>query len=88
MDPFTRAAAANLPPSLVLIGGRVGTRRSMAALDLTRNGIDHTGRVLFGLDLGEDAHCSPAPHMPDRRTYLYVWDHARSVGLLAPLECP
>jgi Dolichyl-phosphate-mannose-protein mannosyltransferase len=88
MDPFTRAAAANLPPSLVLIGGRVGTRRSMAALDLTRNGIDHTGRVLFGLDLGEDAHCSPAPHMPDRRTYLYVWDHARSVGLLVPLECP
>jgi hypothetical protein len=88
MDPFTQAAAANLPPSLVLIGGRVGTRRSMAALDLTRNGIDHAGRVLFGLDLGEGSHCAPAASLPDRTTYLYVWDHARSVGLLRPLACP
>ena len=88
MDPFTRAAAADLPPSLVLIGGRVGTERSMAALDLTRNGIDYSGRVLFGLDLGEDQHCTPATRLPDRRTYLYVWDHARSTGLLQPLECP
>jgi hypothetical protein len=88
MDPFTRAAAADLPPSLVLIGGRVGSERSMAALDLTRNGIDNSGRVLFGLDLGEDRHCAPAFRLPNRRTYLYVWDHARSTGLLQPVECP
>ena len=31
MDPFTRAATANLPPALVLIGGRVGSARSMSA---------------------------------------------------------
>ena len=88
MDPFTRAAAADLPPSLVLIGGRVGSERSMAALDLTRNGIDYSGRVLFGLDLGEEEHCAPASRLPNRRTYLYVWDHERSTGLLQPLECP
>jgi len=88
MDPFTRAAAADLPPSLVLIGGRVGSGRSMAARDLTRNGIDYGGRVLFGLDLGEDQHCAPANRLPNRRTYLYVWDHVRSTGLLQPLECP
>jgi hypothetical protein len=88
MDPFTRAANANLPPALVLIGGRVGTSRSIAASDLTRNGIDHDGRVLFGLDLGEVEHCAPATRLPDRTTYLYVWDHARSIGRLQPLECP
>jgi len=88
MDPFTRAAAADLPPSLVLIAGRVGSGRSMAARDLTRNGIDYSGRVLFGLDLGEDQHCAPATRLPNRRTYLYVWDHARSTGSLQPLECP
>jgi len=87
-DPFTRVAAANLPPALVLIGGRVGTARSMPAMDLTRNGIDLNGPVLFGLDLGETEHCAPAARLPDRKTYLYVWDHARSIGLLQPLHCP
>ncbi len=86
MDPFTQAAG--LRSALVLIGGRVGTARSMAALDLTRNGIDYSGGVLFGLDLGETEHCEPAARLPDRTTYLYVWDHARSIGLLQRLECP
>ena len=88
MDPFTRVAAANLPPALVLIGGRVGTARSMPAMDFTRNGIDHNGPVLFGLDLGEAEHCAPAARLPDRTTYLYAWDHARATGLLEPLHCP
>jgi hypothetical protein len=87
-DPFTQVAAANLPPALVLIGGRVGTARSMGALDLTRNGIDYDGRVLYGLDLGEAEHCAPAARLPGRTTYLYGWDHARAVGHLLPSVCP
>ena len=87
-DPFTQVAAADLPPALVLIGGRVGTARSMAALDLTRNGIGYDGRVLYGLDLGEAEHCAPATRLPGRTTYLYVWDHARAVGHLLPAVCP
>ena len=88
MDPFIRVSMTEMPPALVLIGGRVGTRRSMAALDLTRNGIDASGHVLYGIDLGEDHHCDAKSRLPGRATYLYVWDHARSVGLLHPLECP
>jgi hypothetical protein len=89
MDPFTRAEAAGLDQALVLIGGRVGSARSMAALDLTRNGIDHTGRaVLYGLDLGEEAHCGPEARLPNRATYLYVWDHRNHHGVLQPLTCP
>ncbi len=88
MDPFTRVAAANLPPALVLIGGRVGTARSMPAMDFTRNGIDHNGPVLFGLDLGETEHCAPAARLPGRTTYLYVWDHARAIGLLRTAPLP
>jgi hypothetical protein len=61
----------------------------MAALDLTRNGIDHTGRaVLYGLDLGEEAHCGPEARLPNRATYLYVWDHRNHHGVLQPLTCP
>ena len=59
MDPFTHGAAPGLRQALVLIGGRVGTARSMAAFDLTRNGIDYSGSVLYGLDLGEAEHCAP-----------------------------
>jgi hypothetical protein len=88
MDPFIRVAKTEMPPALVLLGGRVGTRRSMSALDLTRNGIDASGHVLYGIDLGEEYHCDAKSRLPGRVTYLYVWDHARSVGLLHPLECP
>ena len=50
MDPYASVASAGLDRALVLIDGRVGTERSMAARDLTRNGIDAASRpVLYGL---------------------------------------
>ncbi len=38
MDPYARVAAAGPKRGVVLLDGRVGTRRSMAGADLTRNG--------------------------------------------------
>ena len=87
MDPFTRTRDAGLRDALVLIADRVGSRRSMAPADLTRNGIDAAGPVLYGLDQGDGHPCEWAARVPDRRPYLYVWDHARHIGTLAQLSC-
>jgi hypothetical protein len=87
MDPFRMVREAGLQDALVLIGGRVGSRRSMAAFDLTRNGISHTGSVLYGLDLGESEHCASSARLPGRTTYQYHWDRATSHGSLTPLVC-
>lgn len=87
MDPFTRSRDAGLRDALVLIADRVGSLRSIAAADLTRNGIDGDGPVLFGLDQADDRPCDWARKVPHRRPYLYAWDHARRLGTLTPLAC-
>jgi hypothetical protein len=88
MDLYTMMARAEAPRALVMIHGRVGTARSMAATDLTRNGIDHDGGVLYGLDLGEGARCGIAARFPDRKTLLYRWNSASRRGELLALRCP
>jgi len=88
MDPYRMVAEAGLQQALVLIGGRVGTVRSMAAFDLTRNDAAHKASVLYGLDQGAPAHCGPQARIAGRTTYLYAWDLAASRGRLRRLECP
>ena len=88
MDPYTRVAAAGLARGLVLIDGRVGTRRSMAGYDLTRNGIDYDDGVLYGQHLNDAASCGAASRFPDRPPYVYRWDRSAGRGRLVPLECP
>ena len=87
MDPFIQAARAGLSNALVLIADRVGSARSIAAADLTRNGIDYDGPVLYGLDQADDRPCAWARLVPGRRPYFYIWDHARRHGTLSPLDC-
>ncbi|MFN2446708.1 MAG: ArnT family glycosyltransferase [Vicinamibacterales bacterium] len=86
-DPFRMAEQAHLANALVLVGGRVGTERSMAATDLTRNGIDFDRSVLYGLDIGPEENCRVAATYATRRTFLYVWDHEHRRGVLEPIEC-
>ena len=86
MDPFTRAAG--LRDALVLIGDRVGATRSIAAPDLTRNGVNPGGPVLYGLHIDTPRHCPGGDlAVPNRAAYLYVWDYANRVGTLTPLDC-
>lgn len=86
LDPFVRAAG--LEHALVLISGRVGTRRSMAAEDLTRNGPRLDDAVLFGLDPGRSRRCGELARLPDRRGYLYEWNRAAGAGVLTAIACP
>ncbi|MGE0464201.1 MAG: glycosyltransferase family 39 protein [Vicinamibacterales bacterium] len=87
-DVYADAKAARLSNALVLVGGRVGSDRSMSAQDLTRNGIDYNASVLYGLDPGPAAHCLPGARLPGRTTYLYVWDHIEEDGELRRVACP
>jgi Dolichyl-phosphate-mannose-protein mannosyltransferase len=86
-DIFTRVAAARLTDAVVFIGSRVGTERSMAALDLTRNGIDYSGHVLFALDHGAEENCRLEEDFPDRRLFVYRWNTAQRAGRLSELHC-
>jgi len=88
MDPYAAVAAARLGRALVLIDGRVGSRRSMAGYDLTRNGIDAAGRsVLYGLHLDGASSCAAAARFPDRPPHVYRWDRDQGRGELSPLRC-
>jgi hypothetical protein len=88
MDPYTMATAAGLHGALVLISGRVGSARSMAAFDLTRNDLDLRADVIYGLDPGHGARCAPAARVPGRASYLYFWRAAAARGVLEPIVCP
>jgi hypothetical protein len=86
-DLFRTVAAANLTHAIVVLSGRVGTRRSMAALDLTRNGIDYDGPVLYALDRGRVENCRLRLRFGRRQIYQYTWSPASRRGVLAPVRC-
>lgn len=88
MNPFMQASALGLNGALVLIAGRVGTRRSMAAEDLARNGALLDDAVIFGIDPGPDRRCGAVSRLPGRAAYLYRWDPVTSDGRVTPLACP
>jgi len=87
MDPFTQAERVSLRDALVLIYDRVGSARSIAAADLTRNGIDYRGPVLWGIYLPGAQPCDWARLVPGRQPFSYEWDRTASKGLLTPLAC-
>lgn len=87
-QPFALAAALGLDGALVLIAGRVGTRRSMAAEDLTRNPPGQQPAVLYGIDPGHGARCAAAALVPGRALFAYRWDPLTRDGVLVPVACP
>lgn len=87
MHPFVLASSLGLDGALVLIDGRVGTRRSMSAADLTRNAPALDDPVIFGVDPGAERRCAAVAQLPDRVPYLYHWDTVAGRGALTPLLC-
>lgn len=86
-DPYRAAEEAKLRDAVILMGDRIGTERSISVTDLTRNGIDYSGSVLYGLDLGLAANCALAARL-GRRAYTYGWDHDRRRRVFGPVSCP
>ncbi len=85
---YTAPREAGLEDALILIDGRVGTLRSMPAEDLTRNGTELTGSVLYGLHVGPVEDCVVSASYAGRTPYLYTWDRSRGHGSLTPIACP
>jgi len=83
-DAYRVVARAGLDHAIVLLGGRVGRVRSMAAADLTRNGISWDGPVLYALDRGAD-NARLAAAYPDRAFFRYVYDRSAGAGHLEPI---
>ncbi len=85
-DPYVAAEAAGLDNAVVLLSGRIGTRRSMDARDLTRNDFAYKNRILFALDLGV-SNCEVAAAFPGRSLYRYTWNSDARQGELTALRC-
>ena len=88
MDPYSSVAAAGLDRALVLIEGRVGTERSMAAQRSDTQRHRPWRPVLYGVHVNEAASCDAASRFPGRTAYVYRWDRAARRGVLSPLTCP
>jgi hypothetical protein len=87
-DVYSQAMALGTAPALVLIGGRVGSVRSMGPADLTRNGLTAATPVLFAVDPGGAHRCAAGARLHRQRVFTYVWDDRRASGTLAPVPCP
>lgn len=83
-SPYT--AAAGLGPAIVVMAGRIGTRRSMDVRDLVRNDFAHTNPVLFALDLGA-ANCGLAAAYPGRVLLRYQWSAVVGRSTLRRIHC-
>jgi hypothetical protein len=83
-DVYTQVRTQRLQRAVVLLAGRVGTLRSMSALDLTRNAIGFTAGVVFALDRPGDER-DLASRFPGHRFYRYRWDPRTSRGWLEPI---
>ena len=86
MDPYRTAERAGLQNAVVFMSGRVGTSRSMAAEDLTRNGLDTAGPVLYAVDRSPAANCQVAAGL-GRTPYVYGWDWEHATSSLTRLSC-
>ena len=85
-DPFVVAARARLIDSVVIMAGRVGTRRSMDPRDLTRNDFAFSKPVLFAISQ-DFLNCQLRTAFPERELFIYEWDADKRTGQLAALRC-
>lgn len=71
LDLYREVAAARLTDAVVFIASGTGVLREMPTGDLTRNGLEFTGPVLYAWDRGPDNRRLMA-HYPTRRFYRYA----------------
>jgi hypothetical protein len=80
-DVYRQVTRAGLRNAIVLLSGRVGRVRSMAATDLTRNGVTWDAPVLYALDWCA-GNATLARTFPNRALYRYAYDRAAGAGHL------
>lgn len=80
-DLYRQVEARGVRDAIVFIQTRVGAERSMSPLDLTRNGPDITGNVLYAIDLG-DQNRRLMDYYSGRSYYTYRYDVPSKTGIL------
>ncbi len=83
-EPVRLASQHGLDHAVVFMTTGSGGPRPMSARDLTRNGIELSGPVLFVRDLGPD-NARLMRHDSDRSFYRYRFDHNTRTGTIEPV---
>jgi hypothetical protein len=83
-DVFQRVKEADAHDAIVFLSTGTGVRRPMQVRDLTRNGIDLSGNVLYALDLGEQNERLMRT-FPGKTFFRYVRNPRQVKGRLEPL---
>ncbi|HEX2573507.1 MAG TPA: glycosyltransferase family 39 protein [Polyangia bacterium] len=84
LDLYRQVEAAHLADAIVFIASGTGVLSEMPIGDLTRNGLDFTGSVLYAWDRGPDNRRLMAQY-PTRRFYRYVRAPRAVHGQLLPV---
>jgi hypothetical protein len=87
MDVYDQVRAAHLRNAVVVLHSGTGALRAMQPRDLTRNGIDADGEVLYVLDI-PDRLPELQQRVPQRRFYVYEREDLSPRGTLSPLRRP
>jgi hypothetical protein len=83
-EPYRLATQQQLERAVVFVSTKSGATRPMAIRDLTRNGVEPTGQVLFVRDLGPE-NARLMRYYPDRSFYRYRFDRDFRSGTLEPV---
>jgi hypothetical protein len=84
MDLYDQVRAKNLRDAVVVVRSQTGKISPMSTLDLTRNGIDADGSVLYVLNIPDQLERLHRL-LPDRRFYVYERNPADPKGSLRRL---
>jgi hypothetical protein len=87
MDVYDQVEAAQLHNAVVVLHSGTGALRQMQPRDLTRNGIDADGDVIYVLDV-RDRLPELRQVYPQRQFYIYERDALSPRGTLRPLRRP
>ena len=85
LDLYTRVENADISNAVILVSTHTSVIRPMPVRDLTRNGIDYKGDVIYAQDLGYE-NAKLLEFYPDRSFYKYIRDPDKVEGQMIKLR--
>ena len=85
LDLYARVEEANISNAVILISTHTSVIRPMPVSDLTRNGIDYNGHVIYAHDLGSE-NAKILEFYPERSFYKYIRDPDKVKGQVVKLR--
>ena len=85
LDLYARVKEAEISNAVVLVSSHTSVIRPMPIRDLTRNGINYKGDIIYAQDQGEE-NAELLEFYPDRSFYKYIRDPEKVGGELVKLR--